>query len=124
MKLQLEKRAVTDNYRHLPWATCLPFVENSRGVLIHRPRYVSTFNVHKLPHIAIQYWCGCGASGGKKFTFHAAPPEGKLLCERCEQQAVLRGMPSADSLAMKHVHLGKLVAVQTCCAAAEIGKKE
>lgn len=48
-------------------------------------------------------------------TFLAAPPDDKLLCEACERNAVLAGLPSADELAGRHVHLGKIKAVQTCC---------
>ena len=39
----------------------------------------------------------------------------KLLCAACERNAVLAGLPSAYELAGRHVHLGKLKAVQTCC---------
>ena len=53
--------------------------------------------------------------GGTVFTFLDAPPDGKLLCDRCETMALALGMPSADSLVGRHVHRGKVVAVQTCC---------
>ena len=99
----------------LVWKACLPFLENTRAVLIHRPRSVQTINIHSEPHIAVQNWCGTGFAGRKKLTFLSAPPEGKLLCQRCERNAVRAGQPSADALAGRHVHQGKLVAVQTCC---------
>ena len=47
--------------------------------------------------------------------FVDVPPDDALLCSRCEAVAVEAGLPSADSLAGRHVHLGKCVAVQTCC---------
>ena len=47
--------------------------------------------------------------------FLSAPPADKLLCEACERNAVLAGLPSAYELAGRHVHLGKIKAVQTCC---------
>ena len=99
------------------WIRCLPFVENQRGILIHRPRSASTYNIHKSgPHVGINFWCGMDCSGdGKKFTFLTAPPVGRILCERCELIAVLHGLPSADSLAGRHVHKGGVVAVATCC---------
>ena len=101
-----------------PWASCAPFVDNSRGTLIHRPRKGATFNIHKNPHFGINFWCGMAvASDGKNFTFLAAPPDGRILCERCEANAVAAGMPSADELAGKHVHKGRTVAVATCCHA-------
>lgn len=117
--IQLER----ESSRHLQsrsinhWISCLPFVENSRGVLIHRPRSGQTYNIHKTgPHIGIAFWCGMHiASGGKNITFLEAPPEGKILCERCEANAVKNGMPTADELAGRHVHKGGVVAVVTCC---------
>ena len=53
--------------------------------------------------------------GKRNLTFLAAPPADKLLCEACERSAVLAGLPSADELAGRHVHIGKIKAVQTCC---------
>lgn len=116
MRLPLERpKKVTTN--EFPWTRCLPFVENSRGTLIHRPRSGATYNIHRTgPHIAIGFWCGMQvSSGGKNLTFLAAPPEGRILCERCERIAVENGLPSADELAGRHVHKGRTVAVATCC---------
>ena len=102
-----------------PWISCAPFIENSRGVLIHRPRNGATYNLHKYPHIGISFWCGMSmSSDGKNITFLGAPPEGRILCARCEAFAVANGLPSADELAGRHVHKGGVVAVATCCAAA------
>lgn len=97
------------------WTACAPFVENSRAVLIHRPRTVAIYNMHKLPHMAVHYWCNNGSTGRKNFTFLAQCPEEKLLCAKCEAAAVLAGLPSAYELCGRHVHQGKYVAVQTCC---------
>ena len=100
-----------------PWASCSPFVENSRGVLIHRPRKGMTYNIRKRTHAGITFWCGMAACGdGKKFTFLDAPPPGRIVCEKCEAAAVKAGLPSADELAGKHVHKGRTVAVATCCS--------
>lgn len=114
-KLPLERRPFhTKN--GFPWASCAPFIENSRGVLIHRPRHGATYNVHKYPHVAINFWCGMTVSSdGKNLTFLAAPPEGKILCARCEAIAVANGLLSADELAGRHVHVGRTVAMATCC---------
>lgn len=49
------------------------------------------------------------------FSFLAAPPEDKILCARCEAIAVANGLPSAAELAGRHVHVGRTVAVMTCC---------
>lgn len=102
--------------RQSPWKAALPFVDNERGTLVHRIRYGSTYAIHKLPHIAVQFWCGMSvtASDGH-LHFLDAPPVGKILCERCEAVAVERGLPSADELAGRHVHKGRTIAVATCC---------
>lgn len=96
------------------WSACLPFVENSRAVLIHRPRMVSTYNLHRRSHLGVHYWCGNGSTGAKNFTFLEVAPEGRLVCERCEIAATLAGLPSTDELCGSHRHKGKIVAVRTC----------
>jgi len=119
MKITLE-RAKRPNVAvavFLPWHSCQPFVENSRAVLIHRPRFVTTHRIASKyhSHLSISFWCGAGSTGDKQFTFLDAPPDGKLLCARCEEKAVQRGRPSAHELVGRHVHLGGVVAVQVCC---------
>jgi|GEM_PF-6705417 len=121
LKLPLEHpKNVPSDYRRttFPWASCAPFVENRRGLLIHRPRTVATFTLLKKPHFAIGYWCGNHANNNSgNITFLDAPPAGAILCERCEELAVRAGLPSAEQLAGRHVHIGKIKAVLTCgCA--------
>lgn len=103
--------------RGIPWTSCSPFIDNSRAVLVHRPRYVTTHKISDRykPHIAVELWCGGGFAGGRKLAFVDAPPDGKLLCARCEAKAVEAGLPSAAELAGQHVHIGRLVAQQVCC---------
>jgi hypothetical protein len=45
------------------WVSCLPFVDNERAVLIHRPKAVQSFKIHRLPHLGVDYWCGGQAAG-------------------------------------------------------------
>lgn len=102
------------------WTRTRSFVANSRGVLIHRPRYVAT---HKLgvdrPHLAVEYMCGQMSTGMKKFTFLDEPPEDGIVCERCETKAIEAGRLSSDSIAGRHVHIGGVKAVRTCCLEVE-----
>jgi hypothetical protein len=101
------------------WSHALPFVENKRGVLIHRPTSVHLYNLNKHAHISVHYYCGNCSSGTKNFTFIECPPEGALLCARCEAAAIAAGMPSTFAICGRHVHEGRVVAVQTCCEAQE-----
>jgi hypothetical protein len=112
--LEVKRRSMDKMF---PWTSCLPFVENTRGVLIHRPRSVSTYTQFKTPYLAVGMWCGNGHNGEKNFTFLSAPPLGAILCERCEQLAVAAGLPSADELAGRHVHKGGVKAFRNCCIA-------
>lgn len=115
MKIELDKRK---KHRHgLPWKSAMPFVENRMAILVHRPRFVTTHKISEKydPHIAIEYWCGSTQTGTDKFTFLDSPPDGKLLCARCEEKAVSKGQKSSFQLVGKHVHTGRCVAVQECC---------
>lgn len=123
LKLPLEIRDYQQSkHKIFPWSSCSPFVENSRGMLIHRPRSGATYNLHRKPHISVSFWCGMAtASSGTNLTFLTSPPEDKILCARCEAAAVAKGLPSADELAGRHVHVGRTVAVVTCCDAEKGG---
>ena len=101
--------------RILPWASCAPFVENTRGVLIHRPKTARNITLLGKTHVAILYWCGNGVAGKRNLTLLEVPSEEALVCKRCERNAVAAGLPSASAIAGRHVHLGKVVAVQLCC---------
>lgn len=100
------------------WRDAEPFVQNARGILIHRPRMVNVYrNTTKLhTFIAVRYYCGNGVTGTEKnLTFLGEPPAGSLLCEACESNAVLSGLPTASQIVGKHIHVGRLKAIQTCC---------
>lgn len=100
----------------IPWVSCEPFVENSMAVLIHRVRHVTTHQISDKyrPHIAVQCWCGNSMTGTKKFTFIPKPDDADILCARCEVAATKAGLPSADLIAGRHVHIGGVVAVKHC----------
>lgn len=105
------------------WTSSEPFVENKRGILIHRPRRVTLYNWKERwgPHIAVEYYCGQTTTDRKgNITFLPAPAETDLLCEACEARAVMAGLPSASELAGRHVHIGKLKAVRVCCAQEDV----
>ena len=115
MKIALQKAPRL--HKGIPWTACEPFVENTKATLIHRVRHVTT---HKIgdrwkAHLAVHAWCGTSFTGTKKFTFLAEPPAGKLVCARCEEVATKRNMEPSEAIVGRHVHLGRTVAVRTCC---------
>jgi hypothetical protein len=101
----------------IAWTACKPFVENSMGELIHRPREVTTWKVSERwkAHIAVTGWCGNTATRTKKFTFLDAPGLNQVVCARCEGKAVAAGLPTSSQLVGRHVHLGGVVTVKYCC---------
>lgn len=119
VKLQTKRDKYPDErYLFINWKSCLPFLENSRAVLIHRPKSVSTVAksvVSKVPYLVSTMWCGNTMIGSRHWTFLEAPPEGKIVCARCEAMAISHGLPSSDSLVGSHVHKGGVKAFITCC---------
>lgn len=114
MKLALKRPRHTGDVASVA-SESKPFVLNDRAPLIHRPRSISLYNLHKYPHLAVRNWCGSTHTGMKKFTFLDEVPADRLLCAACESRATMAGLPSADSLCGRHVHLGKMVPIQQCC---------
>lgn len=100
------------------WRESAPFVHNKRGLLIHRPRFVSVYNRDRGTHIAVEYYCGNHVTDNVKrgnLTFIDAPNGGDMVCHACEQRAVMAGLPTSTAIAGTHVHTGKLKAIPTCC---------
>lgn len=97
------------------WKMTVPFVINQRGVLVHRVKSASS---HPLSNGALHHscvnWCGSGFYSGQ-LKFVETPPENRLLCAVCEDNAVRHGEKTADDLAGRHVHKGRLKAHRTCC---------
>ena len=94
-----------------------PFVENSRGVLIHRPRSARLrfCRVRNKPYLSVHFYCGMVITGFRKITFLDFPDESKVLCARCEEIALKFRLPPADAVAGRHVHKGGVKAARNCC---------
>lgn len=118
MLIKLDQpRETRPEVRGMPWASCKPFVENSKAVLIHRPRTVTMHRISEeyRPHIAVENWCGNTHTGGKKFTFLDSPPIGRIVCARCEENATKAGLLASSTLSGRHVCIGGVIAVSHCC---------
>lgn len=98
------------------WKYSKPFIENERAVLVHRPRTITTFNyLGTRIHHAVEMHCGNTQTGDGVFRMHDMCPEEKVLCQKCEEMAVHRGLPSAEELCGRHVCIGGVKAVKSCC---------
>jgi len=122
LKIKLDTKKVKHGIS--TWLSCPPFVQNSKAVLIHRPRFVSTYKIGEKwkSHIGIGHYCGNSACGNKKFTFLDTLSDEMILCAVCENNALLAGLPSAESIVGKHVHIGGVKAVKHCCIDMECEK--
>lgn len=119
-KVQLNKSKSAPYKGSIVWKSCLPFVDNKRAQLIHRPKEVTTYVHYKYPYLAVKAWCG-NTFVGDKFTFLTDITDGgKLLCSRCEATAIENGLLSSSDIVGHHVHLGKLKPIRICCAEKEL----
>lgn len=125
MRLPLEQNRHSIR-RAASWRDSEPFVENRHGILIHRPKSVTLYNLHSHPHIAVNYWCGGGSTDNEikaKLTFLSEPKADAIVCEACEARAQMAGLPSSALLAGRHVHIGRLKPIKTCgCGLAPAAK--
>jgi hypothetical protein len=84
--------------------------------LVHRVRFRVRHHDAKdaATHETMDMWCG--AQGRPEDDNMLTDLDGSmLLCATCERIATDKGEPSADSLVGHHVHVGRMVARQTCC---------
>lgn len=129
MKIKLrepkkERGLHNERSRRIAWKRAFPFAVNPRGILIHRVRDITTYCWDGVKsHHHVTYWCGNGCcfdlSGprGPEEVLQASPPKDRLLCVYCEMRATIAKEKSADKLAGRHVHIGKLKAERVCCQA-------
>ena len=108
---------------YVHWERSLPFFRASAGILLHRVASALDFiRGGSVSHTAVHYLCGNTGFVRDGAEFVADPKKaGRLVCAVCEFRAKQKGLPSADRLAGHHVHVGRLIAVQTCCCKHEDG---
>ena len=121
MLIALNRRRYSEyTSKVIHWAACLPFVRNNSGKLIHRPRYAITYLKNDcIPeHFAIEYHCGQCCSdqpNSGKLEILSSPMSKEIVCHRCEEAAIQRGLPSSSEIVGSHVHVGRTKAVKDCC---------
>lgn len=100
--------------RYVNWKLGLPFIHNPRGILVHRLKWARSKLAGDKPEgDTWGYWCGNMAPHCA--TIHAEPPDGLLVCNRCETLAVAAGEKSSSEIVGRHVCLGELRARKLCC---------
>lgn len=100
----------------LNWKNSAPFVINSRGMLVHRPRTVQVYECIPPSHIAIHFYCGMTTTGRRELTFTDALPDDAIVCHRCEMIAVEKNhLPTSSFIVGRHVHVGGVRAYTICC---------
>lgn len=113
IKLKEERSKFVGNGRMICWTKAQPFFINPNGLLIHRVETVTTYIYGKRKHTAVTYLCnGSTCTEGE---FLAKPTPNRLVCAACERMAARKGKPSAGKLSGRHVHVGGIRVVQTCC---------
>ena len=120
VKLRKEKPLIHDTFSQVQWVKAPPFIVPIRGHLIHRVRSAKSHLTRgNRTHDSVRYWCGnggcCNGRDGVRREFVEDPPTDRLLCEFCEAKAVAAGESSADQLAGRHVHKGRMKPKKTCC---------
>ena len=114
-KYRIEKRPANWGKEVVDWKSGPAFCVNPRGQLIHRVRSVRTHMRNGvISHIAVHYNCGNGTCGDDSLLTNN-PPSSRLLCHRCEAEAVSAGNKTASAIAGRHVHIGRMIPIRMCC---------
>lgn len=102
-----------DDIADMSAKSSLPFAVNPRGVLVHRVRGFGVFfsKDGNYSHHTAHYHCNNFAHGVKLV---AVPDESAIVCQACESRCHYLGLPSADEIAGRHVHVGRKVAIANC----------
>ena len=99
--------------RIIHWKKSVPFVRSKQGKLIHRVRHAGSYlNEGVYSHDFVSYWCNNGTTSPE---WLENPPDGAIVCQHCERIAVEKGERPTDEIVGKHVHIGTLIAIKTCC---------
>jgi hypothetical protein len=113
LKIDPEPGFTPEGHFTVHWLRSLPFFLASAGRLVHRVKAAKTHMRHgERSHDTTIYLCG---GIGHRGEFLAEPPANRLVCEVCEFQARRKRLPTADDLAGRHCHVGRVKVEQTCC---------
>ena len=104
-----------DRFNQVDYSESAPFFINPRGVLAHRIRALFTLTAFGSTWTIAEYWCennGRDHSGADECL--AFDPGERLICSRCEANAVAKGEKTSSQLAGRHVCVGVVRPVNVC----------
>jgi hypothetical protein len=101
-------------FKQLNYKKAAPFFANPRGVLIHRVRALYRLAFNGREWWIVDYWCENGGRSDDVDSDLLFDPGDKLICTRCEANAVAKGQKSSSELAGRHVCTGVCRPVNTC----------
>ena len=114
LKIKPERYHPESRMTCIDWIKSLPFYVNYKGLLVHRVKSAKCYlRDGEYSHTSVSFYCANSTTSKGKFVDD--PPTDRLLCERCEQVVKQMGLPSADQLTGRHVHVGKVRCKRTCC---------
>lgn len=102
-------------YGQLNYTHSAPFFENPRGILIHRVRALYRLSFGDRDWWIIDYWCENTAHSKAVDPGLVFDPGKKLICTRCEANAIAHEEKSSSELAGRHVCTGSIRVVNNCC---------
>ena len=114
-KLDRDKR-----FKLTPYYQSAPFYFGPTSKLVHRVKTMTKLKTpwERLPRFLVEYWCLGHAYNATELVvddcLFFVPPEGALVCHRCELNAVQAGLPTSDELAGTHVCLGTCKPINIC----------
>jgi hypothetical protein len=119
IKLEQARRGISahdERYRQTDYEEASPFFENPRGVLIHRVRSLYRLEVSwSSEWWIVEYWCENSGRTDAVDSGLVFDPGSKLICTRCEANAIAKGKKTSSELAGRHVCTGVVRAMNTCC---------
>lgn len=105
-----------ERFTQLNYSESEPFFNNPRGVLSHRVRAVFKLDCthYKMPRLIFEYWCESSGSAHDE-TDLVSDPGHRLVCVRCEANAIAKGEKTSSDLVGHHICTGVCRPVNTCC---------
>lgn len=119
IKLHKPRRDHRDDERiqQIDYEESVPFFLNQRGVLVHRVKslYQLTATWQEEPWWIVDYWCENFGRTDKNDLGMLEDPGDRLICTRCEANAIAHGLPTSSELVGRHICTGTMRPVNTCC---------